>query len=135
MDGSLKEQTTHFGYQDVAVADKAGKVAEAFHSVAGQYDLMNDLMSFGIHRLWKFFTISIARVKAGDRVLDLAGGTGDLAKQFAKQVGPTGEVYLTDINDSMLKVGRDRLIDAGISGNTHYCQVNAETLPFADNYF
>ncbi|MEG0487154.1 MAG: class I SAM-dependent methyltransferase, partial [Acinetobacter sp.] len=105
--------TTHFGYQTVSSEDKAQKVAEVFHSVASKYDIMNDLMSFGIHRLWKRFAINMSGVRRGQRVLDIAGGTGDLAKVFSREVGPTGHVVLSDINESMLNVGRDRLIDAG----------------------
>ncbi|MCB5363539.1 bifunctional demethylmenaquinone methyltransferase/2-methoxy-6-polyprenyl-1,4-benzoquinol methylase UbiE [Pusillimonas sp. CC-YST705] len=124
---------THFGYQTVAEAEKAAKVAQVFHSVANRYDVMNDLMSGGLHRAWKVFTIGRANVRPGMKVLDIAGGTGDLAKAFAKRAGPTGEVWLTDINDSMLRVGRDRLIDAGVLVPTAVC--DAEKLPFPDAYF
>jgi demethylmenaquinone methyltransferase / 2-methoxy-6-polyprenyl-1,4-benzoquinol methylase len=127
--------TTHFGFSDVAVADKQQKVAEVFHSVAQKYDIMNDLMSAGVHRLWKRFTIEMSGVRSGHKVLDLAGGTGDLAALFAPKVGDTGRVVLADINDSMLKVGRDRMIDKGLINNISYAQVNAECLPFADNTF
>lgn len=130
-----EDKKTHFGYQQVPVEEKAGRVAEVFHSVANKYDLMNDLMSLGIHRLWKQFTISQAAVKPGMHVLDLAGGTGDLAMKFAQQVGSRGEVVLADINSSMLEEGRKRLIDHGIAGNVRYAQVNAESLPFPDAYF
>src|SRR5690606_4507256 len=106
---------THFGYQTVAEHEKAQKVAEVFHSVAGKYDVMNDLMSAGLHRIWKAFTIAQAGVRPGHRVLDIAGGTGDLAKAFARQAGPTGQVWLTDINESMLRVGRDRLLNKGLA--------------------
>lgn len=126
---------THFGYQQVPVEEKAGRVAEVFHSVANKYDLMNDLMSMGVHRVWKHFTINQAGVKPGMRVLDLAGGTGDLAMKFAQQVGSRGEVVLADINSSMLEEGRKRLINHGIAGNVRYTQVNAEALPFPDSYF
>lgn len=126
---------THFGFETVDVKEKAGKVAEVFHSVAAKYDLMNDVMSMGIHRLWKRHTLSVSGVRAGQRVLDLAGGTGDLASRFAEMVGPGGEVVLADINESMLKVGRDRLLNKGLAGNIRYAQVNAEALPFPDNYF
>jgi len=102
---------THFGYQTVQEEEKVHKVAEVFHSVAAKYDVMNDLMSAGLHRIWKAFTIAQAAVRPGFKVLDIAGGTGDLAKAFARQAGPTGEVWLTDINESMLRVGRDRLIN------------------------
>ena len=127
--------TTHFGYQTVSSEDKAQKVAEVFHSVASKYDIMNDLMSFGIHRLWKRFAINMSGVRRGQRVLDIAGGTGDLAKVFSREVGPTGHVVLSDINESMLNVGRDRLIDAGCT-NIDFVLANAETLePFEDNSF
>jgi len=125
--------TTHFGYKTVAEAEKAGKVAEVFHSVANRYDLMNDLMSVGLHRAWKAFTVARANVLPGMKVLDIAGGTGDLARAFARRAGPEGEVWLTDINDSMLRVGRDRLIDQGVLVPTSVC--DAEKLPFPDGYF
>lgn len=128
------KQTTHFGYQTVPVTDKVHKVAEVFHSVAAKYDLMNDLMSFGIHRLWKRFTITLSGVRRGQAILDIAGGTGDLARAFMREVGPTGRVVLADINDSMLKVGRDKLLDSGCA-QVEYVQANAECLPFADNTF
>lgn len=127
--------TTDFGYQQVPSHEKARRVAQVFHSVAGKYDLMNDLMSFGIHRLWKKFTLDHAAVRAGQRVLDIAGGTGDLAKGFSKRVGPEGEVVLADINGSMLDVGRTRLLDEGIVGNLRYVQADAQYLPFPNNYF
>ena len=126
---------THFGYETVDTAAKQGKVAEVFHSVANKYDVMNDLMSMGIHRLWKRYTIEISGVRPGQKVLDLAGGTGDLAAKFARIVGQTGHVTLSDINNSMLNVGRERLTDKGILGNVDYVQANAECLPFPDNYF
>ncbi len=132
---SSPENTTHFGYKTVPTAEKARKVAEVFHSVAARYDLMNDLMSFGIHRLWKLYTIEMAGVRPRQQVLDIAGGTGDLAKAFSKRVGKEGHVILSDINASMLGVGRDRLIDAGLSQNLDFVQANAEALPFADNSF
>ncbi len=125
--------TTHFGFQTVAEAEKARKVAEVFHSVASRYDVMNDLMSLGLHRLWKRFTIGESGVRAGQRVLDVAGGTGDLARAFAKRVGPTGQVWLTDINASMLAVGRDRLVDDGCLMPAVQC--DAEKLPFPDDHF
>ncbi len=128
-------RTTHFGYQQVPIEEKARKVADVFHSVARKYDLMNDAMSFGIHRLWKHYTVLQAGVRPGMRVLDLAGGTGDLARQFATQVGPSGEVVLADINSSMLAEGRRRMVDAGIVGNLRFAQVNAECLPFPDDHF
>ena len=128
-------ETTHFGYKTVRAEDKAQKVAEVFHSVAAKYDLMNDLMSMGIHRLWKRFAIHLSGVRRGQRVLDIAGGTGDLAKVFSREVGPQGHVVLSDINESMLNVGRDRLLDAGCT-NVDFVLANAETLePFADNSF
>ncbi len=126
---------THFGYKTVDRDDKVDMVAGVFHSVAGKYDLMNDLMSFGVHRLWKRFTIEMSGVRPGQAVLDLAGGTGDLAMKFSRLVGHTGNVVLADINDSMLRVGRDKLLDHGYSGNIDYVQANAECLPFADNTF
>ena len=129
------EKTTHFGYQEVPVEDKVQRVAGVFHSVADKYDLMNDLMSMGVHRLWKRFTIHSSSVKKGSKVLDIAGGTGDLTLKFSKLVGSTGQVILADINASMLNVGRDRLIDQGIVNNIDYVQANAESLPFPDNSF
>jgi ubiquinone/menaquinone biosynthesis C-methylase UbiE len=130
-----ENKTTHFGYQTVRVEEKAQKVGEVFHSVAARYDLMNDLMSLGIHRLWKRYTIDCSGVRAGMRVLDIAGGTGDLTEQFARRVGASGEVVLADINDAMLAVGRDKLRNRGIVGNVRYVQANAEELPFADDSF
>lgn len=129
------QKTTHFGYKQVPVEEKAQHVAEVFHSVAAKYDLMNDLMSMGIHRLWKRYTMELTGVRAGNQVLDIAGGTGDLTMKFSDLVGPNGKVILADINDSMLKVGRDRLLDRGYSGNIEYVQANAEALPFEDNSF
>ena len=126
---------THFGYKQVAVEEKASLVAEVFHSVASKYDMMNDLMSLGVHRLWKRYTVAMSGVRRGQRVLDLAGGTGDLAMKFSRIVGAEGQVVLADINASMLEMGRQRLIDAGIVGNIEYAQVNAECLPFPDNHF
>ncbi len=124
---------THFGFKTVAEEEKAKKVGEVFHSVASRYDLMNDVMSAGLHRLWKRFTVETSGVRPGDRVLDVAGGSGDLSRLFAKKVGPTGQVILTDINASMLGVGRDRLIDDGV--NVPALQCDAEKLPFPDAYF
>ena len=124
---------THFGFEKVDEKDKAGKVAGVFHSVASNYDIMNDLMSAGLHRLWKTFTIAQAGIRPGFKVLDIAGGTGDLAKAFARQAGPSGEVWLTDINESMLRVGRDRLLNKGVL--TPVCLCDAEHIPFPDNYF
>ena len=126
-------KTTHFGYQTVEEDAKVKKVAEVFHSVAGKYDVMNDLMSAGLHRVWKTFTIAQAGIRPGFKVLDIAGGTGDLAKAFARQAGPSGEVWLTDINESMLRVGRDRLLNKGLAVPTLLC--DAEKLPFPSNHF
>ncbi|MDN5841885.1 MAG: bifunctional demethylmenaquinone methyltransferase/2-methoxy-6-polyprenyl-1,4-benzoquinol methylase UbiE [Alcaligenaceae bacterium] len=124
---------THFGFQTVPELNKAGRVAEVFHSVASRYDVMNDLMSLGLHRVWKAFTIGRAQVRPGMRVLDIAGGTGDLAAAFARRAGPDGEVWLTDINDSMLRVGRDRMLDRGLVLPVAVC--DAEHLPYPDGYF
>lgn len=129
------EQKTHFGYQEVPESQKANMVAGVFHSVAGRYDLMNDLMSGGIHRVWKRFAIEVSGVRPGNHVLDIAGGTGDLAAKFARIVGSEGRVVLADINDSMLSVGRDKLIDKGLSGNIEYVQADAQFLPFPDDSF
>jgi demethylmenaquinone methyltransferase/2-methoxy-6-polyprenyl-1,4-benzoquinol methylase len=134
-DEQKTDRTTHFGYQTVGESEKAARVADVFHSVAARYDLMNDLMSGGIHRLWKRFTIELSGVRPGNRVLDIAGGTGDLAQKFSRLVGPEGEVVLADINESMLKVGRDRLLDLGVAGNVRFVQADAEALPFPDNHF
>ena len=131
---STKDKT-HFGFREVPAGEKAGMVAGVFHSVAAKYDLMNDLMSGGIHRLWKQYTIEMSGVRAGHRVLDIAGGTGDLAAKFSRLTGPDGGVVLADINDSMLKVGRDKLTDRGIADNLSYVQADAQFLPFADNSF
>lgn len=128
-------ETTHFGYRDVPRKEKESLVAGVFHSVAGKYDVMNDLMSAGIHRIWKRFTIELSAVRPGHKVLDIAGGTGDLTRQFSRLAGPEGQVVLADINDSMLRVGRDKLLDMGIAGNIEYVQANAECLPFEDNTF
>jgi demethylmenaquinone methyltransferase/2-methoxy-6-polyprenyl-1,4-benzoquinol methylase len=130
-----KESLTHFGFKDVKAGEKAGKVADVFHSVAAKYDIMNDLMSFGVHRLWKRLTIESSGVRAGHKVLDIAGGTGDLTMQFSKRVGEAGQVVLADINASMLNVGRDRLLDKGYGNNIEFVQANAECLPFPDNHF
>ena len=124
---------THFGFETVREEEKAGRVRGVFSSVAGKYDLMNDLMSAGLHRLWKAFAIQVSGVRTGDRVLDVAGGTGDLASAFARRVGPEGEVWLTDINNAMLTVGRDRLLDEGVLAPVAQC--DAEKLPFPDDYF
>jgi len=127
------EKTTHFGYTQVPVEEKAERVRTVFESVASNYDIMNDVMSMGVHRLWKRFTINLAAVRRGQKVLDLAGGTGDLAAKFANQVGSEGQVVLADINIAMLGEGRERLLNMGTV--VDYCQVNAECLPFADNTF
>ncbi|TWX58482.1 bifunctional demethylmenaquinone methyltransferase/2-methoxy-6-polyprenyl-1,4-benzoquinol methylase UbiE [Colwellia hornerae] len=132
---SASDNTTHFGYQTVDKNDKESKVASVFHSVAAQYDVMNDLMSFGIHRLWKRFTIDASGVRPGNKVLDLAGGTGDLTAKFSQLVGREGKVILADINSSMLNVGRDKLRDKGLVQNIEYVQANAQYLPFEDNTF
>lgn len=129
------QETTHFGFRTVDKDEKVAMVADVFHSVASKYDLMNDLMSFGIHRIWKRFTIDCSAARQGQKVLDLAGGTGDLTAKFSRLVGEKGEVVLADINDSMLKMGRSKLRDMGIVGNVSYVQANAEALPFPDNYF
>jgi len=131
----VESSKTHFGYQEVDEADKAGRVGQVFESVANRYDLMNDLMSLGIHRLWKRFTVFTAGLRPGDRVLDLAGGTGDLAALMAPRVGAQGRVVLSDINAPMLEVGRRRLVDRGIVGNVDYVLADAERLPFADDHF
>ena len=131
----MSKPATHFGYRQVSEEEKAGLVKEVFDSVVDKYDLMNDLMSLGAHRLWKKFTVDISGVHAGGRVLDVAAGSGDLAVQFAGKVGETGTVVLTDINNAMLKNGRRRLVDEGIVGNVHYVQADAETLPFNTSYF
>ena len=129
----MNDKTTHFGFQQVAESEKAGKVRSVFSSVAGSYDVMNDLMSLGLHRLWKAFTVQIAGVRKGDKVLDVAGGTADLSLAFAKKVGSTGQVWLTDINHAMLSVGRDRVVDKGLLLPVAQC--DAEKLPFPDNHF
>ena len=129
------DNTTHFGYQDVESGEKADLVRGVFDSVASNYDIMNDLMSAGLHRLWKRHTIQQAAIRPGDVVLDLAGGTGDLARAFSKKVGPNGHVVLADINAAMLKQGRSRLVDAGVAGNLSIAQVDAQDLPFEEGTF
>ncbi|MFA7387980.1 MAG: bifunctional demethylmenaquinone methyltransferase/2-methoxy-6-polyprenyl-1,4-benzoquinol methylase UbiE [Thiohalobacteraceae bacterium] len=131
----MTDKTTHFGFQQVDWDDKARRVGAVFDSVANKYDVMNDVMSFGIHRLWKRYAIELSGVRKGQRVLDLAGGTGDLAARLSRLAGPTGEVVLADINASMLAEGRARLLDKGIAGNLRFVQANAERLPFPDNHF
>ena len=125
--------STHFGFESVSEQDKARRVRNVFDSVASKYDLMNDLMSAGLHRVWKAYAVTVAGVRPGDRVLDIAGGTGDLAMAFARKVGPGGEVVHTDINEAMLRTGRDRLLDHGIVLPTVVC--DAERLPFPDAHF
>lgn len=127
--------TTHFGFETVARDEKVKRVGEVFHSVAGKYDLMNDLMSMGIHRLWKRFALEVSGVRPGQRVLDLAAGTGDISMLFADRVGASGTVVMSDINASMLGVGRDRVMDRGYAGNIQFALANAEKLPFASNTF
>ena len=129
------QETTHFGYEEVPLSEKQERVGQVFRSVATRYDIMNDLMSLGSHRLIKRFTIQVSALRPGQRILDLAGGTGDFSLQFSTIVGNNGQVVLADINESMLKIGRDRIIDAGKSSNISIAQVNAEDLPFANNTF
>ena len=129
------DQQTHFGFQTVDKSKKASMVAGVFDSVAAKYDIMNDVMSMGIHRLWKRFTIDCSGVRSGHNVLDLAGGTGDLTAKFSRLVGSTGSVTLADINASMIKVGREKLRGRGLVNNIQYVQANAEALPFPDNTF
>ena len=131
----MSEENTHFGYKTITSKNKASYVAGVFNSVAKKYDIMNDIMSGGVHRIWKHITVEISRVKPGQKVLDVAGGTGDLAAKFAKRVGPSGHVVLSDINQSMLDVGRDRLIDKGLVKNISYVLADAQTLPFQDDSF
>jgi demethylmenaquinone methyltransferase/2-methoxy-6-polyprenyl-1,4-benzoquinol methylase len=130
-----KPDTTHFGYRDVPVGEKEKLVGHVFTSVASKYDLMNDLMSFGVHRIWKRWFTATSGVRAGDRVLDLAGGTGDIAALLLARVGDSGSIVLGDINAAMLRTGRDRLLDQGLVRNLDYAQLNAEALPFADRTF
>jgi demethylmenaquinone methyltransferase/2-methoxy-6-polyprenyl-1,4-benzoquinol methylase len=130
-----QQKTTHFGYREVPVREKASLVHDVFASVAGKYDLMNDLMSLGVHRAWKRDFVANSGIRLGQRVLDLAGGTGDIAALMSKRVGRNGQVVLSDINEAMLEVGRQRLEDRGISGNVSYALVNAEKLPFGDSEF
>ena len=134
-DGNMTQSTTHFGYRDVPEADKARLVGEVFTSVARKYDLMNDLMSFGIHRLWKRYFVATSGVREGDRVLDLAGGTGDIAALLRPKVGARGSIVVGDINGDMLRVGRDRLLDRGLVQGLQWAQMDAEALPFPDRSF
>jgi len=131
----MTDKTTHFGFQKVPVEEKAQRVRSVFDSVATDYDLMNDVMSLGIHRLWKRLAIGMANIRSGQQVLDLAGGTGDLVLMIAPRVGPQGRVVLSDINKAMIRTGRARLLDRGIAGNVEYVQADAERLPFPDNSF
>lgn len=128
-------ETTHFGYRDVPAADKQKLVGEVFSSVAGKYDVMNDLMSFGVHRLWKRHFVATSGIRKGDRVLDLAGGTGDIAALLLPRVGKQGEIVVADINAAMLHAGRDRLLDRGLLDGLRWAQVNAEALPFPEASF
>jgi demethylmenaquinone methyltransferase/2-methoxy-6-polyprenyl-1,4-benzoquinol methylase len=128
-----QSQKTHFGFEEVNESDKSRRVKDVFSSVASQYDIMNDLMSGGLHRVWKHIAVTLSGVREGSRVLDIAGGTGDLSKRYLKKIGETGELWLTDINGEMLTVGRDRLIDDGFM--PPLCQCDAESLPYPDNYF
>jgi len=129
------QKTTHFGFEKVNIEEKAERVRGVFDSVAGKYDIMNDLMSMGVHRLWKRFAIELASVRQGHKVLDLASGTGDLAARFSGLVGSNGQVIMSDINAAMLAQGRSRMIDEGHVGNVSYAQINAQMLPFEDNFF
>lgn len=131
----MNSKSTDFGYQKVTPEEKTSRVTEVFRSVSGSYDVMNDLMSFGVHRLWKRQAVHLSGVKRGQSVLDVAGGTGDLSRLFHQRVGKQGSVLMTDINSAMLHEGRDKMIDAGIVSGIDYAQVNAEVLPFADNSF
>ena len=128
-------ETTHFGFEEVPVDEKQGRVAEVFTSVASKYDLMNDVMSMGMHRIWKPFAVAASGARIGHSVLDLAGGTGDIAALLARKVGKEGEITLADINGEMLNVGRDRMTNKGLITNINYVQANAETLPFPENSF
>lgn len=131
----MSDDKTHFGYQSVERDAKAGLVGQVFDSVASRYDVMNDLMSFGVHRLWKRITIDQSGVRPGQKILDIAGGTGDLAARFSRRTGKQGHVILADINAAMLLMGRERLMNDGVVGNLDFAQANAETLPFADDTF
>jgi demethylmenaquinone methyltransferase/2-methoxy-6-polyprenyl-1,4-benzoquinol methylase len=129
------DKTTHFGYKDVPEDEKVRMVGGVFHSVASRYDLMNDLMSGGIHRIWKRVAIELSGVRPGQQILDVAGGTGDLTSRFSREVGPSGKVVLSDINSSMLGTGRDRLLDEGVCGNVEFVLADAEALPFRESSF
>lgn len=130
-----QRKKTHFGFETIAWDEKEKKVGAVFQSVAKNYDLMNDLMSMGVHHFWKRFTVELSQVRAGNNVLDLAGGSGDLTRLLSKKVGASGTVILADINAAMLAVGRDKLLDQGFYRNIHFVQANAQTLPFASNHF
>jgi demethylmenaquinone methyltransferase/2-methoxy-6-polyprenyl-1,4-benzoquinol methylase len=132
---SNESDTTHFGYRDVPIGAKRGMVASVFRSVARRYDLMNDLMSFGVHRFWKQFAIGLMNLRPGQRVLDVAGGSGDMTALVAARVGHEGRIVLSDINDAMLEVGRERLADRGVAGNVDLVRADAERLPFASDHF
>jgi demethylmenaquinone methyltransferase/2-methoxy-6-polyprenyl-1,4-benzoquinol methylase len=129
------DKTTHFGYKEVPEDEKVRMVGGVFHSVASRYDLMNDLMSGGIHRIWKRVAIELSGVRPGQQILDVAGGTGDLTSRFSREVGPSGKVVLSDINSSMLGTGRDRLLDEGVCGNVEFVLADAEALPFRESSF
>lgn len=131
----MNQNTTHFGFQTVSIHEKEDKVGEVFNNVAPYYDLMNDFMSFGIHRLWKKFTIECSHVRPGNKVLDLAGGSGDLTRLFYNKIGKTGQITLADINFNMLQQGKRRLLDLGLHKNLFFIEANAESLPFESNYF
>ncbi len=135
MTDSPRPGTTHFGYREVPDGDKVRMVGEVFRSVASKYDLMNDLMSLGVHRLWKRFALQVSDVRRGERVLDVAAGSGDLSALLAERVGPAGQVVVSDINPAMLEVGRGRLMDRSITGNVEFVLANAEDLPFPDHHF
>lgn len=131
----MSDKTTHFGFKQVPVEEKAGRVRGVFDSVADSYDVMNDVMSFGIHRIWKRIVVDMAGIRPGQQVLDLAGGTGDLTRLMAVRAGKQGGIVLSDINAAMIRNGRARLLDHGVAGNVDFVQANAEQLPFADNRF
>ena len=131
----MSDKTTHFGFKQVPVEEKAGRVRKVFDSVAGNYDIMNDVMSFGIHRIWKRIAVDMAGIRPGQQVLDLAGGTGDLTRLMAARAGKQGSIVLSDINAAMIRNGRSRLLDHGVAGNVSFIQANAEQLPFADRRF
>lgn len=130
-----EHKTTHFGYEEVPVQEKAQRVADVFHAVAGKYDLMNDFMSGGLHRLWKDIAIKKLNLHPGQQVLDIAGGTGDLSTRISRRIGPSGRVILSDINNAMLEQGRARLFDNGVVNNVKFILADAEQLPFPDNHF